>query len=350
MAAQRNTLPLPLPLPASPRRKSTTLLHLFELDSKNKSKSSKISLYLSNSENEELLSIITYFTSPLESPSPQDLKRLKLTQLLSIIKLKKTLHDQTLAPLMSMLSTNLFRPLPPPSNTSITSDFPDDEDPISNFSPKWSHLQILYDILLRVVATTDPETLKEHVDHPFLLNLLSLFQSEDPRERDILKNLYHRIYLRFTFYRSFMRKSMNDVFLHYIFDTDRHCGIGELLEIWGSIINGFTVPLKEEHKLFLMRVLIPLHKTKGMLAYHRQLAYCVSQFVQKEPMLGGIVVRGILRYWPITSCQKEILLIGELEELVENIDPDQYRKLALPLCSRITKCLNSWNSQVSSQL
>jgi serine/threonine-protein phosphatase 2A regulatory subunit B' len=143
---------------------------------------------------------------------------------------------------------------------------------------------------------------------------------------------------------------MNDVFLHYIFDTDRHCGIGELLEIWGSIINGFTVPLKEEHKLFLMRVLIPLHKTKGMLAYHRQLAYCVSQFVQKEPMLGGIVVRGILRYWPITSCQKEILLIGELEELVENIDPDQYRKLALPLCSRITKCLNSWNSQVSSQL
>jgi serine/threonine-protein phosphatase 2A regulatory subunit B' len=211
MAAQRNTLPLP----ASPRRKSTTLLHLFELDSKNKSKSPKISLYLSNSENEELLSIITYFTSPLESPSPQDLKRLKLTQLLSIIKLKKTLHDQTLAPLMSMLSTNLFRPLPPPSNTSITSDFPDDEDPISNFSPKWSHLQILYDILLRVVATTDPETLKEHVDHPFLLNLLSLFQSEDPRERDILKNLYHRIYLRFTFYRDRKHKQM----------TNKDCGI-----------------------------------------------------------------------------------------------------------------------------
>ena len=142
---------------------------------------------------------------------------------------------------------------------------------------------------------------------------------------------------------------MTDVFLHYIFDTDQHCGIGELLEIWGSIINGFTVPLKEEHKLFLTRVLIPLHKTKGMLAYHRQLAYCVSQFVQKEPVLGGLVVRGILRYWPVTSCQKEILLIGELEELVENIDPDQYRKLALPMCSRITKCLNSWNSQVSSQ-
>lgn len=62
-------------------------------------------------------------------------------------------------------------------------------------------------------------------------------------------------------------------------------------------------------------------------------------------MLGG-VVRGILRYWPVINCQKEILLIGELEDLVENLDPDQYRKLALPLCTQITKCINSWNSQV----
>jgi serine/threonine-protein phosphatase 2A regulatory subunit B' len=127
MDPQRNTLP------ASRRRRSTTLQHLFELDSRNKSRSTNVSMFLSSSENEEILSIITYFSSPLESPSPQDHKRQKLTKLLSIIKLKKTLHDQTLVPLMSMLSKNLFRPLPPPSNASINSDFPDDEDPISNF-------------------------------------------------------------------------------------------------------------------------------------------------------------------------------------------------------------------------
>lgn len=107
--------------------------------------------------------------------------------------------------------------------------------------------------------------------------------------------------------------------------------------------------LKEEHRLFLMRVLIPLHKPKGMMAYHRQLAYCVSQFVQKEPLLGGFVVRGILRYWPVTNCQKEVLLIGELEDLVEIIDPHHYSSVALPLCTQITKCLNSWNSQVAER-
>ncbi|KAE8715330.1 putative polyamine transporter [Hibiscus syriacus] len=90
------------------------------------------------------------------------------------------------------------------------------------------------------------------------------------------------------------------------FETKRHCGIGELLEIWGSIINGFGVPLKEEHKLFLMRLLLPLHKAKGLQVYHRELAYCVTQFVHKVSALGGIVVRRILRYCPITDCHKEV--------------------------------------------
>ncbi|XWS24851.1 hypothetical protein CRYUN_Cryun27aG0020400 [Craigia yunnanensis] len=345
---------------ASPKKK-ITLQHLFDLDSKpyigsNLSSPSNGRQSPFDSEYEEILSAITYcnfiftFTDLLESPSQQDLKRLKLIQVLSLIKSsKKSLHEHLLSPLLSMVSANLFRPLPPPSNTSTISYLPDDEEPLSTFTPVWPHLQIVYDILLRLVLNVDPKTLRDYIDHHFILNLLFLFQSEDPRERESLKNVFHRIYSRFTFYRSFMRKAMNDVFLHYVFETERHCGIGELLEIWGSIINGFAVPLKEEHKLFLMRVLLPLHKTKSLQVYHRQLAYCVSQFVQKEPALGGVVVRGILRYWPVTNCQKEVLLIGELEELAENIDPDQYRTLALPLCTQITRCLNSFNSQVAER-
>ncbi|XP_004497199.1 serine/threonine protein phosphatase 2A 57 kDa regulatory subunit B' beta isoform-like isoform X2 [Cicer arietinum] len=310
----------------------------------------------SSSGNEELLSTISYctfvftFTDPSESPAQRDSKRLQLSRLIAMLKSsKKQVHEKVLDPLISMISANLFRPLPPPTNPSPISEFLDEEDPISIFSPLWSHLQIVYEILFRLVNTTETKTLKIYMNHSFLLNLLSLFQSEDPRERESLKNVYHKIYSKFVSERSAMRKSMTDVLLNYVFETEKHYGIAELLEIWGTIVNGFSVPLKEEHKLFLMRVLIPLHKTKGMQVYHRQLAYCVSQFVQKEPMLGGVVVRGILRYWPVTNCQKEILLIGELEDLVENLDPDQYRKLALPICTQITKCINSWNSQVAER-
>ena len=53
----------------------------------------------------------------------------------------------------------------------------------------------------------------------------------------------------------------------------------------GSIINGFALPLKEEHKTFLTRVLIPLHKAKSLVLYHPQLAYCIVQFLEKDPGL-----------------------------------------------------------------
>ncbi|KAA8535966.1 hypothetical protein F0562_028444 [Nyssa sinensis] len=346
----------------SPKKKATTLEDLFNLESRTKTSSNlsgkSFRTHLSvESEHEEVLSLISYctftytFTDPSESPSQQDQKRFKLAYLLSILKSAKTPpHEEILPPLFSMISANLFRPLSPSSTSSSVICFlPDDEEVTATPVAAWPHLQIVYDILLRLIINSDATTLQDYIDHSFLLNLLSLFQSEDPRERESLKNVFHLIYSKFTLHRSFMRKAMNDVFLHYIFEMDRHGGIGELLEIWGSIINGFAVPLKQEHRVFLMRVLVPLHKPKGMQVYHRQLAYCVSQFVQKEPVLGGVVVRGILKYWPVTNCQKEVFLIGELEEIVENIDPEQYRKLALPLCTQITKCLNSWNSQVAER-
>jgi hypothetical protein len=52
-----------------------------------------------------------------------------------------------------------------------------------------------------------------------------------------------------------------------------------------SIINGFALPLKEEHKTFLTKVLLPLHKARSLTLYHPQLAYCVVQFLEKDPTL-----------------------------------------------------------------
>jgi len=62
--------------------------------------------------------------------------------------------------------------------------------------------------------------------------------------------------------RPFIRKAVSNIFYHFLFETDRHNAIAELLEVFGSVISGFAMPLKEEHKIFLWRVLIPLHKPK----------------------------------------------------------------------------------------
>lgn len=78
--------------------------------------------------------------------------------------------------------------------------------------------------------------------------------------------------------------------------------MGKELDLWNwrrdllfcSIINGFALPLKEEHKVFLLKVLLPLHKAKSLSVYHPQLAYCVVQFLEKDPSLTepvGVAVR-----------------------------------------------------------
>lgn len=146
------------PSPRDSPRKSSTRQHLFDLDSKGSpsrsggSSSSPLrSSYHLYPVNEEILSMISCcsvrftFTDPSESPSQQDLRRLKLTQLLYLIKSTKRPWDDhqkmVIPPLVSMLKSNIFHPLPPPSNLSFISDLPDDEEPVSTASPLWPHLQ-----------------------------------------------------------------------------------------------------------------------------------------------------------------------------------------------------------------
>lgn len=42
--------------------------------------------------------------------------------------------------------------------------------------------------------------------------LLDLFDSEDPRERDFLKTILHRIYGKFLGLRAYVRRQINNIF------------------------------------------------------------------------------------------------------------------------------------------
>lgn len=114
-----------------------------------------------------------------------------------------------------------------------------------------------------------------------------------------------------------------------------------------SIINGFALPLKAEHKQFLVKVLLPLHKVKCLSLYHAQLAYCVVQFLEKDASLTEPVVRGLLKYWPKTCSQKEAMFLGEIEEILDVIEPPQFVKIQEPLFRQIAKCVSSPHFQVS---
>ena len=51
-----------------------------------------------------------------------------------------------------------------------------------------------------------------HYAYAYCAQLLDLFDSEDPRERDFLKTILHRIYGKFLGLRAFIRKQINNIF------------------------------------------------------------------------------------------------------------------------------------------
>lgn len=292
------------------------------------------------------------FTDTLKSVREKEIKRQTLMELIEFIQSGSgKIHETVQEEMIKMVSINIFRCLPPTSheNTGVEATDPEEEEPF--LEPSWPHLQLVYELLLRYVVSQDTDTkvAKRYIDHSFVLKLLDLFDSEDPREREYLKTILHRIYGKFMVHRPFIRKAINNIFYRFIYETERHSGIGELLEILGSIINGFALPMKEEHKLFLVRALIPLHKPKPVGLYHQQLSYCITQFVEKDYKLADTVIRGLLKYWPVTNCQKEVLFLGELEEVLEATQSAEFQRCMVPLFRQIARCLNSPHFQVAER-
>lgn len=138
--------------------------------------------------------------------------------------------------------------MPPSENPDFD---PEEDDPTLEAS--WPHLQLVYEVFLRFLESQDFQATigKRVIDQKFVLQvslliysfrykfnnfsvqLLELFDSEDPRERDFLKTVLHRIYGKFLGLRAFIRKQINNIFLKFIYETEHFNGVGELLEILG---------------------------------------------------------------------------------------------------------------------
>lgn len=280
----------------------------------------------------------------------KQIKAQTLHEMLDYITSQRGVITEQIYPeVVNMFATNLFRSIPPPVNPQGDAFDPEEDEPVLELA--WPHLQIVYEFFLRFVESPDFNTnmAKKYIDQHFVLQLLELFDSEDPRERDFLKTTLHRIYGKFLNLRAFIRRSINNVFFQFIYESERHNGIAELLEILGSIINGFALPLKEEHKTFLTRVLIPLHKVKSLALYHPQLAYCVVQFLEKDSALTEEVLLGLLRYWPKVNSPKEVMFLNEVEEILDVIEPTEFVKIEVPLFQQLQRCINSQHFQVAER-
>ncbi|XP_044788991.1 serine/threonine-protein phosphatase 2A 56 kDa regulatory subunit gamma isoform isoform X9 [Bubalus bubalis] len=294
--------------------------------------------------------LFDFVSDPLSDLKWKEVKRAALSEMVEYITHNRNVITEPIYPeVVHMFAVNMFRTLPPSSNPTGAEFDPEEDEP--TLEAAWPHLQLVYEFFLRLLESPDfqPNIAKKYIDQKFVLQLLELFDSEDPRERDFLKTTLHRIYGKFLGLRAYIRKQINNIFYRFIYETEHHNGIAELLEILGSIINGFALPLKEEHKIFLLKVLLPLHKVKSLSVYHPQLAYCVVQFLEKDSTLTEPVVMALLKYWPKTHSPKEVMFLNELEEILDVIEPSEFVKIMEPLFRQLAKCVSSPHFQVAER-
>ena len=227
----------------------------------------------------------------------KDMKKNTLIELIEMINHPKLFNENILADVFKCIEANLFRALPP-GLVRLGYD-PEEED--SRPDDAWPHLSLVYDLFLKLLVSSEQNSkvLKKFITPSFVTSLIELFDSDDICERDMLKTILHEIYGKFMSLRAHIRQTMNNLFYRFLYDINcpDHNGIGVLLEILGSIINGFAVPLKSEHKKFLLHTLMPLHRVKLLMPFSQQLGYCVTQFLEKDSSLSVPVILQYLSYF-----------------------------------------------------
>lgn len=68
--------------------------------------------------------------------------------------------------------------------------------------------------------------------------------------------------------------------------------------------------------------------------------------MEKDSKLADPVLKSMLKFWPVTNSQKEVLFLGELEEILELTQAPEFQKVMVPLFKQLSKSLNSQHFQV----
>lgn len=250
--------------------------------------------------------------------------------------------------LIETFAKNALRPVPPATNPVGDEYDPEEDEDV--LEPSWPHLSLCYDMFVKFLELPDfnATVARRNIDLAFVTRLMALFDVEDPRERDLVKTTLHRVYGKFLHLRPVIRKLMRSIFTEVTCEHSRH-KIAEMLEILGSVINGFALPIREEHRQFLEKTLVPLHKSRTLPCFFQQLCFCITQFVEKDSGMALLIVPGLLRIWPKTNTTKEVLFLSELEEILARLEYEHFEPLAPQIFSRLALCMGSQHFQVAEK-
>ncbi|PRP78362.1 serine/threonine- protein phosphatase regulatory subunit epsilon [Planoprotostelium fungivorum] len=284
----------------------------------------------------QLTTFVLNFNDPTSQWREKEIKRQELNDIINFVATQPDIlsHPDLYPQIFRMVSSNLIRCLPAHSKPS------NEDEEGKKVEAAWSHIELVYVFLLTCFRSSawNPTLAIPYVSASFIRELMKLFESEDTRERQNLKNVVHRLYYDIVPLRGYIRQQIGNSLLEYVHEKKPHCGIVELLTVLESIIDGFMSPLREEHKNFFNRVLVLLYKTPHYKQFHQQLTQCVVRFVRKDIEL---LFASILKYWPKAESEKQVLLLRDIGVLLPRMPQSQIQYIILPLFRRIGLCVAS---------
>uniref|UniRef100_A0A4W5RPR6 Serine/threonine protein phosphatase 2A regulatory subunit n=1 Tax=Hucho hucho TaxID=62062 RepID=A0A4W5RPR6_9TELE len=277
----------------------------------------------------------------------KEIKRAALNELVESVATSRGVLIEPLYPeAIKMISVNIFRTLPPSENPEFD---PEEDEPTLEAS--WPHLQLVYEFFLRFLESPDfqPSMAKRYVDQKFVLQLLELFDSEDPREREYLKTILHRVYGKLLGLRAYIRKQINNIFLRFIYETEHFNGVAELLEILGRCVSSCITHSLPSMGCRHSSSVRSIHVTDWFSLGERSMHTLEQFFLFLVQGTESGIIRGLLKYWPKTCTQKEVMFLGEIEEILDVIEPSQFIRVQEPLFKQIAACISSPHFQVAER-
>lgn len=130
---------------------------------------------------------------------------------------------------MNMVKSNIFRPLPIVKKQGLSGETGLDDEEIL-VDPSWTHLQPVYELFLQLIISEqlDLKILRGFITPKFVSEFLELFDTEEPKEREYLKNILHRLYSKLVPRRKLIRKGITDLFNSLIHENYKFNGTSEL--------------------------------------------------------------------------------------------------------------------------
>eukprot|EP00049_Salpingoeca_infusionum_P023471 m.12302 g.12302 ORF g.12302 m.12302 type:complete len:574 (+) comp5818_c0_seq1:180-1901(+) len=295
------------------------------------------------------------FTDPTSDIKSKEVKRRALIDLLqSLGHIPQLLNLDILKKTFQVFEINCLRPIPPPSVCNGAEFDAEEDEPA--LEPAFPHLELIYNLMIQVLQddrirdTAFLKLLKGLLTTKFLYKFIAHFHLEDPRERDFLKTILHRLYGLVIPARAKTRHIFRMTFISFVLETDmKFNGIAELLEVYGSVVQGLSPPLKSEHVTFCLEALMPLHKPACLCLFHPQLTFCLVHLVRKDATIFKPIVQSLLRFWPVTNSSKQVLFIAELEDIMSNVSPSVFAEVSDPVIKRLSRCLNDPHFQVAER-